>query len=325
MTRFRRVEVTSWLAAARGFVAEPASARPLATLRIGIAGVLMVQALLIARDLVDFCGSMGIIQGPLNDYFTGYALRGLPHVRWVADFLSSFGVAEDTSLRLIFVAYLIALGCLLFGFRTRLAAAVAWFCHSMLLNTGYFFMYGVNRFAEVSLFYLIWIPAGHALSLDVWAGRVREEATPWARLGLRVLQIHLCIAYLAAGLAKAWGIQWWTGEAIWRAVMLPQFHHLELGWLAFLPWCAAIAGYGTLVLEIGYCIFIWPRATRRFWVVSVVLMHAGIALFLGLATFSAVMITLTVAAFGVSPDPLPETSRSASLRRPLGQAVTSAG
>ena len=58
-------------------------------------------------------------------------------------------------------------------------------------------------------------------------------------------------------------------------------------------------------METGYAIFIWPRRTRRPWIVATVLMHLGIGLFMGLGVFAAIMIPFTLAAFGVNAEPAP--------------------
>jgi hypothetical protein len=54
---------------------------------------------------------------------------------------------------------------------------------------------------------------------------------------------------------------------------------------------------------LGYALFIWPKRTRRLWAVSTIGMHVGIAIFLGLASFAALMSVLTFSAFCVSAEP----------------------
>jgi hypothetical protein len=130
-----------------------------------------------------------------------------------------------------------------------------------------------------------------------------------ARLGLRVVQIHLCIAYLASGIEKATGSQWRDGEAIWRSLMIVHYPRFDFSWLARYPWFAVVLGWGVLVVEIGYAALIWSRCTRRLWVAAVVALHLGIAVFMGLDVFGALMIVLTVAAFGVSSEPAPASGR----------------
>jgi hypothetical protein len=107
------------------------------------------------------------------------------------------------------------------------------------------------------------------------------------------MQVHLCLIYLAAGLDKAMGKQWWNGEAVWQAVSQPVFSSFDLTGLATHSWIPMLAGWGTLVVEMGYMFLIWPRRTRRMWFIAASGMHLGIGLFMGLAFFSSIMILLT--------------------------------
>ena len=111
------------------------------------------------------------------------------------------------------------------------------------------------------------------------------------------MQFHLCVIYLAAGLEKAMGRQWWNGEAIWQAVTQPAFSTLDLSCLAQHSWIPMLAGWGTLIVEIGYVFLIWPRRTRTPWCIATIGLHVGLGLFMGLVFFSSVMILLTSCLF----------------------------
>jgi hypothetical protein len=54
-----------------------------------------------------------------------------------------------------------------------------------------------------------------------------------------------------------------------------------------------------MLIELGYPVFIWPRRTRPVWVAATAALHLGIGVLMGLWLFSAVMIVMTVAAFGL--------------------------
>ena len=123
------------------------------------------------------------------------------------------------------------------------------------------------------------------------------------------MQVHLCVIYLAAGLDKAMGRQWWNGEAIWQTVSQPAFSTFDLSWLARHSWIPMLAGWGTLVVEIGYAFLIWPRRTRKVWCIATIGLHLGIGLFMGLVFFSSVMILLTGCLFLI-PEEVLERSRS---------------
>ncbi|WP_437550067.1 HTTM domain-containing protein [Sorangium sp. So ce367] len=288
------------LGAIERFALAPASAAPLAALRIGLAAVLLLQAALVAPALFELYGRSGILQGPLRDVF---ARTDLPRIGWAVELLAPLGIGEDPVILGTGGIYVVALAALLVGWCTRAAAFLAWLTHLMLVTTASSTVYGVDSFASIFLFYLLWMPSEAAFSMDRRLGRARGGPTPAARLGLRVVQLHLSFAYLVSGLGKAAGEPWWDGEAIWRSVMLPEYRQFDLSWLAGAPWLAAVAGWTVLLVEIGYGFLIWPRRTRLPWVVATVALHAGIALFMGLLVFGALMAVLTIAAFAVPSEP----------------------
>lgn len=288
------------LSAVDAFFLTPASPRPLAVLRIGIALVLMAQAFLLRTSVMDFFAHDGLIQGDLAQ---ALSIPHTPRISWLVEVLSPWGVSESHCIFAICCAYLTSLFFFGIGLWTRLASILAWLLHWVLMNTGYTTAYGVDLYAHVFLFYLMWMPCGQTLSVDSLVKGQAATATPEARLGLRVLQLHLCIAYLFSGIEKATGSQWWNGELLWRAFSLPVYYQFDMSWLANWPLLSKVGGWMTLLLEIGYCIFIWPKVTRKIWVLSIVGLHFGIAIFLGLGLFGSMMCLLTFAVFGVSSEP----------------------
>ncbi len=279
------------------FFLTPASPRPIGALRIGLAAALLFQAYLVSGELFNLYGRAGILQGVLGEVMNEGRL--LPGVTQLTSWLGSWGIDEHRAIAAVALSYIGSLVLLLVGFHTRVAAVLAWLTHTLLVfeqTTSY----GVDCFAQIFLFYMMLMPAGNAFSLDRAAGRVSGEATRGARISLRILQLHLCIAYFFSGFEKALGEQWWNGEAIWRSLMLPQYRQFDFSWLSRMPWLAKVLGWQTLLVEGAYPIFIWPRLTRKAWIVAVVGMHVGIVLFLGLGIFGLVMSILTLCAFGVS-------------------------
>ena len=286
--------------AASAFFFAPATARPLAALRVCLALVLLVQAWLLRTEVLDLLAHDGIVQGRLTGYLVG---GGAPRAGWLVDILAPLGISEPFCLYALCGLYVASLAGLGLGFFTRIAAVLAWFLHWTLISTAGTTSYGADTYAHIFLFYLMLAPAGGAWSLDVLRGRVSREPSAAARLGLRVMQIHLAISYLASGIQKAAGIQWWNGEVLWRALSLPVYQQHDMSWLAAYPWLCQIAGWAVLFAELGYCVFIWPARTRRLWIAAIVALHVGIGVFLGLGVFAAIMCVLTLTLFGVSPEP----------------------
>jgi hypothetical protein len=304
----------TWIAK---FALEPASARPLAVLRIGIAAALIGEAATVAPHLLEYYGPLGLVQYPLGEAFAHWSLPSLP---LLARLLSHAGLPESATLQVAFAIYVFALHLLLLGWWTRLAAVASWVLFLTLKKAGSASAYGGFEFAQIALFYCAVLPVGGALSIDA----IRHPAPPSAsaRIGLRLLQLHLCVVYLASGVEKALGDQWWSGESIWRALMRPGHVGLDFSWLADHPYVARIACWSTLTCELGYTAFVWVRRTRKAWILSIIGLHLGIAVALGLIFFSAVMIVLNIAGFLVPGDAADHSVEQALTRNSLGSAAS---
>jgi CubicO group peptidase (beta-lactamase class C family) len=265
----------------------PVSARPLATLRVGLSLLLLLHLIWISDDLLSLDGSRGIVPWELTQLLRHPWVPGLPTLARV---FAPLGIGEHTAINMLLSVYAASLLSLALGFRARLSAFVAWGLHLGIVTSGFTSYYGVDQLANTFLFYLVVFPSARA-TVPV--------------ICLRVVQLHLCVIYLAAGLDKAMGSQWWNGEAIWRALSQPIFNTIDVSWLASHSWIAVVAGWGTLVVEIGYAFLVWPRRTRRAWCIATIGLHLGTCVFMGLVFFSSVMILLTSCLFLI-PEQLPE-------------------
>lgn len=291
----------------RDFFLAPATPLPLAVFRIGVAAVLLLQALSLAGSVQELFGRNAIVQWAAIYQAGGGGMGfhpGVPGVNVLAYYLAPYGVTPAQCVQGVFLLYVASLSCLLIGWRTRISAVVAWITHLSLCASGFMTIYGVDQFANIALFYLLWMPVGGALSLDRSAGRTSGEPGVTNRISLRVLQLHLCIAYVASGVHKASGEQWWNGEAIWRAVTLPELAQFDMTWLAMVPWLAMLLCWGTLLLEVGYPLILIPRL-RKPMAFGIISLHVGIATSMGLISFSALMGALTFSAFVIGGEPAP--------------------
>jgi hypothetical protein len=275
----------------------PAAPHPLALLRLGVSALGLVQVWILWPYLLQLYGNFGFIQWALSEAGNE---RWMPSIGKLCLLLQPLGASSASCVYGVFAVYAVGLAGLALGWKTRLWAMLAWVAHSLTLNTGYLSVYGVDTMIQICLFYCVWMPVGAAWSLDQRLGRRPAAPTAAARLSLRVLQVHLCLIYLNAGTAKMHSIQWWNGEAIWRTLMDPQFAVVDVSWLPRMPVVAMLLCWGVLLVESGYPLFIWPRRTRRLWVAATIGLHLGIGLFMGLWLFAAIMILMTVSAFGFS-------------------------
>ncbi len=275
----------------------PVSARPIAALRVALPVLLLLHLVLLSNDVLALHGGRGIIPWELTNLLRDPWVPGLPTL---ARAFQPLGFSSHAAVVLLLSVYAGSLLSLALGFHPRVSAFLAWSLHLSIVTSGFASFYGVDSLANMFLFYLLLFPSGRAWT---FASSRKEETIPVG--ALRVMQFHLCVIYLAAGLDKARGRQWWNGEAIWQAISQPSFSTFDLHWLAWHSWIPMLAGWGTLMVEIGYAFLIWPRRTRKAWCIATIGLHLGLALFMGLVFFSALMILLTVCLFLI-PERAPE-------------------
>jgi hypothetical protein len=214
------------------------------------------------------------------------------------------------------------------GLATRITAVITWAGALCYIQRSPPTLFGVDTMMTILLLYLMIGPSGAALSVDRclkrwWArsfGREpldragRPSASAFsppapsvsANFALRLLQIHVCIIYLAAGLSKLQGAAWWNGTAVWGTLANFEFAPMQydlytnsLRALArnrpLVEFFITGAGLFTLAFEISYPFLIWRPATR--WVIlsMAIILHGFIGVFMGLKTFSLMMLVMNMA------------------------------
>jgi hypothetical protein len=270
----------AWIA----FFLTPSASGALAFFRIAIALLGLVQGGWLAGSAVLLYGEHGLVQWPISEGIIG---GHMPQLAWLKPVVAITGLSADTWVYILLLVYMAALAGLLAGKLTRVMAAVAWLLHFMFMNTGFMAAYGVETFMHIGLCYCMVMPVSPGAPVSAWN-----------TLCIRVLQLHLCIVYVASGIEKAIGIQWWNGDAIWQTLMHSQFSRFDMSWLAQYPWLARLICWGTLLMETGYPFFMWFRRSGFYGYLAVVLLHISIGVFMGLELFAAVMIIFNTAAFG---------------------------
>ncbi len=148
------------------------------------------------------------------------------------------------------------------------------------------------------------IPRVDEIAPSAWSETVGPSVA--ANVAIRLLQIHVCFIYFVSGVSKLLGHTWWNGSALWFVLGNYQMAPMQYeAYLAFLRLLASnqlvygifttCGGLFTLAFEISYPYLVWRPKVR--WVIlgSAILLHGGIGLFLGLKTFSLIMLVMNMA------------------------------
>jgi Vitamin K-dependent gamma-carboxylase len=183
------------------------------------------------------------------------------------------------------------------GLWTRVTSVLALFTAISYAHRVPAALFGLDQINIMLTLYLAIGPSGQTLSLDRWLiWRRLGESTPpalpsaGANLALRLIQVHMCVIYLFAGLSKLQGPSWWSGEAMWRAFANLEYQSLDMTWLAWHPWLTNAMTHFSVVWEISFCVLIWKPLWRPLVLAGAVALHLGIGLCLGMWTFGLIML-----------------------------------
>lgn len=204
-----------------------------------------------------------------------------------------------TMLWLFHITSLVTFALLTVGLWTRVASVLAFvFTVSYAYRTPGA-LYGLDQVNGFLSLYLMLAPSGSKYSVDAWLARRRGASTDRpsvsANIAIRLIQCHLCVIYLFAGLSKLQGPTWWNGLAFWGGIANQEYQTLDLTWLANWPLVINAVTHATIVWELTYCVFIWNRWTRPLMLAGAVALHLGIVTALGMPTFGLAMLIANAA------------------------------
>jgi uncharacterized membrane protein YphA (DoxX/SURF4 family) len=203
------------------------------------------------------------------------------------------------STSLLWAVHALAIGVLVLftlGLFTRVTSILAFVITISYVNRAPGALFGLDQINALLAMYLMLGPSGARYSLDHWlANRHQSHPQPvapsvGANLAIRLIQFHMCVIYLFAGLSKLQGPAWWNGTALWGAFANLEYQSLDMLWLVHYPLVINLLTLVSVAWEISYCVLVWPRLTRPIVVALSVPLHLGIAFCMGMVTFGLIMI-----------------------------------
>jgi len=242
-----------------------------------------------------------------------------------------FHVTDPTQMALVHAGIIVLIVLFTVGLFTRVTSVLVWVACVGYIHRTQQVLFGMDTMMNILLFYLMIGNSGAALSIDRVIARYRAARASLRRSGtidpntraflacpqpsvgagfaLRLLQIHVCFIYAAAGFSKLKGASWWSGQAFWDVAVNPEFTPLNYAWYeSTLRWIAqhkpiyhAICTLGvwfTLAVEISLPFLVW---TKLRWLILLLAtaMHAAIGVMMGLNLFELLMIVMFL---GFMPD-----------------------
>jgi hypothetical protein len=176
------------------------------------------------------------------------------------------------------------------GLWTRVSSIAVFICLTSIQQRNLLILHGGDVFLRVAGFFLIFAPAGAALSIDrllrVRRGMEAAEIEPRAPWAQRIIQCELALMYLTSFLWKLKGHTWLDGTALYYV-----FHLHALARFPLPQWIQSAAllkvgSWFTLALEFSLGVLIWFRRFRYPLLLMGLLFHLAIEYALNLPMFA---------------------------------------
>ena len=268
--------------------------------RVATGVVILMHFLSTISDFDRLFSSHSIVPLDIMTAFTPDWLITFPKI---VHFFEKLGIAESTTIIIVQCLFIVCCLFIITGFFSRISALLLLILQISLTKGSSFFIYGVDFFTSMSLFYLILFPGDNYFSIRNYLAKRPARETNFMPVK-RLFQLHLCIAYFFSGFDKLLGFNWRNGEAIWKAINLPYANRdffFDFTWISEFSSLLIFMGWATIITEMFYPLFIWITPTRKIWLFFTIMMHLGIALALNLYYFSAIMIVWNITNFYFEP------------------------
>lgn len=196
---------------------------------------------------------------------------------------------SDDWINAVFWFALASASLLTIGLFTRVNSVLVFLCLTSIQQRNLYITHGGDTFLRLAGFFLIFAPAGAALSVDrlirVWRGKepsTLQWHSPWAQ---RLIQLQLSLLYLAAFMYKIKGAPWLQGTALFYVYHLDDLRRFPLpGWF-LTPIVLKIGTWAALVLEFALGTLIWIKKFR-YWLLAIgVLFHLWLEYSLNIPLF----------------------------------------
>jgi hypothetical protein len=162
-----------------------------------------------------------------------------------------------------FLAFAVFLTC---GFLTRISSIIAFLCLTSIQQRNLYIIHSGDTFLRVAGFFLMFAPAGAALSIDrlirLHRGKEGPEIQPRAPWAQRMIQFELALLYFVTFWWKSTGAAWVNGTAVYYLNHLADYQRFPLPSWAELPIFVKLGSWLTLAIEFSLGVLVWFKELR---------------------------------------------------------------
>lgn len=261
-----------------------------ALVRVGFGATMLYVYAVHYRDRAYLWGPGGVWE------WSSFQAQPTPSLYALTDSAAGFEV--------IFHLGMLCTAAFMLGWHTRLVTPLMWMFTWSLQQRNPMILDGGDNLMILVLVYLMVVDTGSHLAVgaasrhEELAAGVRERfsyriATLFHNAGTAAIVLQVVVVYWASGMYKVQGELWQNGTALYYIMRVSEFTWpgwSELVWRNGLA--VGVLTHATVLFQLAFPLLLLRRETRVLAVLGGISLHTGIAVFMGLITFSAVMISV---------------------------------
>ncbi|GAA0437622.1 HTTM domain-containing protein [Agaribacter marinus] len=187
------------------------------------------------------------------------------------------------------------------GFMGRLTAILNFIFIWSLQHANVLILDGGDNVMRIILFYLLFANTTAFFSVDGYRRKQKVSSitlspslfNAFHNLAVLASIIQVSFMYLTSGMHKIMGEVWQNGTALYYILQVDEYTHPFFKELIISSdFLLLIGAYGAIFAQITYPFLLFNRYTRYIAIFNIIAMHIGIAIVMGLFTFSATMISI---------------------------------
>lgn len=273
----------SGIAAVREFFHEPVDVRVAAAIRIGYAGLLLINVLCWWPDLDRWFSESGVLS--LTSSRQVIATNNLT--------LFQILPTDSSTLRIAYGLFLCHIVGLLLGWLSRVNAICCYVWLVSFQHRNSLLFEGEDTLFRIIGFLLIFMPMNRAWSID----QLRRPAVPSTPIvadgwSVRLLQLEMTMVYFSAGWCKLLGAPWRDGTALYYVTRLDDYwgRFPVPSVIADTPWIVRALTWTTIGIELAVPVLVWFAPTRRLALLLVLIFHLACDYAMHLFLFHWIML-----------------------------------
>jgi hypothetical protein len=168
-----------------------------------------------------------------------------------------------------------------------------WALHLGFMQRNMGVVYGADLFSNFWLLYLSLVQHDRFFTLRKKMD-LDSFSDPISSMGIRLIQIQLCISYAYTGIEKLKGTQWWEGTAVWYVLGMAELLPGDYTFMLKFPLIIGCLTIMTVLFEVYFPAAVWVPGFKYYWLLVGLVFHLSTALFMSLPFFCLVMTSAYV-------------------------------